>query len=209
MGYLIRPIPYSDGVKVRNNIGYVAPLLLSQRLMNMEGSIIPPGILVITHDKNLYGIEVGTKKEIQSGLFSLQTNIPTTTIDTQNSRVSDRCPICKRWIPFCDFIINNYSNFDREITSAEVRCLEECNIYSKGEIATGKCPYIKYSRNRAQTLEYTQHDYANGLHYHYTCVLEKVPEDVKNKIINAQDTIALKTHYPYYSGLEALMKKRE
>lgn len=194
---------------IRNNIGHIAPLLLSQRLMSMQDAIIPPDFLVITPDKNMYGIEVGTKKEIQSGLFSLQTNIPTTTIDTENSRVSDRCPICKRWIPFCDFVINNYSNFDTEITKAEVRCLEECNIYSKEEIAAGKCPYTKYSRNRTQTLEYTHHDYANGLHYHYTCVLENVSEDVKNKIINARDTIALKTHYPYYSGLEALMKKRE
>jgi len=31
---------------------------------------------------------------------------------------------------------------------------------------------------------------------------------MKNKIVEAKDTIALKTHYPYYTGLEALMKKR-
>jgi len=96
---------------LRNNIGYIVPLLLSQRLMNREGSIIPPDFLVITPNKNIYGIEVGTKKEIQSGSFSLQTNIPTATIDTENSRVSDRCPICKRWIPFCDFVILDLSPF--------------------------------------------------------------------------------------------------
>lgn len=193
---------------LRNNIGYIAPLLLSQRLMNREENIIPPDFLVITPTKNIYGIEVGTKKEIQSGSFSLQTSIPTATIDTENSRVSDRCPICKRWIPFCDFVINNYSDFDIEITKAEVRCLDECDIYSKEDIAIGKCPYTKYSRNKTRTLEYTQHEYADGLHYHYICVLEKISGDVKNKIIDAQDTIALKTHYPYYSGLETLMEKR-
>lgn len=191
---------------IRNDFGYIIPLLLSQRLMSLNDSIVPPDFLIITHDKHIYGIEVGTKKEIQSGSFSLQTAIPTATIDTINSRTSDRCPICKRWIPFCEFVVNNYSNFDIEITKAEVRCLEECNIYSRKDIAAGKCPYMKYSRNKAQTLVYAQHEYASGLHYHYRCVLEKVPADVRKRIVDAEDTVALKTHYPYYSGLEELME---
>ncbi|MCK4337207.1 MAG: hypothetical protein KAX11_04630, partial [Candidatus Aminicenantes bacterium] len=117
-------------------------------------------------------------------------------------------PICKRWIPFCDFIISNYSDTEKEIKKAEIRCLEDCDLYSKEEISAGKCPYTKYSRNKAQTLEYTQHGYAGGLHYHYKCVLENVSEDIKNKMIEANDTVALKTHYPYYSGLEELIKKK-
>lgn len=193
---------------LRNNFGYIIPLILSQRLMSLDGSIVPPDYLIISYDKRIYGVEVGTKKEIQSGSFSLQTAIPTATIDTINSRSSDRCPICKRWIPFCDFVIRNYSDLDKEIIKAEIRCLEECNIYSKEEIAAGKCPYTKYSRNKAKKLEHTQHKYANGLHYHYKCVLKNISADVKNKTIKANDTIALKTHYPYYSGLEELMKKK-
>lgn len=191
---------------LRNDIGYIIPLVLSQRLISKESHIIPPDFLVITSDKSIYGVEVGTKKEIQSGSFSLQTKIPTATIDTENSRVSDRCPICKRWIPFCDFVVNSYSNFDKVITGAEIRCLEECDIYCKEEIAQGKCSYTKYSRNTAATLDYTQHNYANGLHYHYRCVLANVPQKVRQTIINVQDTIALKSHYPYYSGLETLMR---
>ena len=70
------------------------------------------------------------------------------------------------------------------------------------------CSCTKYSRSKAKKLAYTQHKYANGLHYHYKCVLENVSEDIKNRIINANDKIALKTHYPYYSGLEELMKKK-
>jgi len=193
---------------LRNNFGYIIPLILSQRLMSLDGSIVPPDYLIISYDKRIYGVEVGTKKEIQSGSFSLQTAIPTATIDTINSRSSDRCPICKRWIPFCDFVIRNYSDLDKEIIKAEIRCLEECNVYSKEEIAAGKCPYMKYSRNKAQSLEHTQHKYANGLHYHYNCVLKNISADVKNKTIKANDTVALKTHYPYYSGLEELMKKK-
>jgi len=191
---------------LRNDIGYIVPLLLSQRLMGKEGHIIPPDFLVITPDKSIYGVEVGTKKEIQSGSFSLQTKVPTATIDTINSRVSDRCPICKRWIPFCDYVINNYSNFNKVINKAEIRCLEECDIYSKESIASGECPYTKYSRRKALRLAHTHHEYANGLHFHYQCILEKIPNDIKKKIINVKDKIALKTHYPYYSGLETLMR---
>ena len=193
---------------LRNDIGYIIPLLLNQRLLSGKRHIIPPDFLIITYNKDLYGVEVGTKKEIQSGAFSLQTNIPTATIDTENSRVSDRCPICKRWIPFCDFVIGNFSNFDVKITKSEIRCLDKCKIYSPEEIILGKCPYTKYSRNSAKTLEHTNHEFSNGLHYHYRCVLDNVNEDKKNKIINAEDTIALKTHYPYYSGLEELINKK-
>lgn len=190
---------------LRADVGYIIPLLLSQRLIGLQDALIPPDFLVITYDKNIYGIEVGIKKEIQSGSFSIQSNIPTATIDTINSRSSDRCPICKRWIPFCEFVMRNYSDFSKKIENSEVRCLEECNLYSKEQIAQGECPYTKYSRNKARTLEHTQHNYANGLHYHYRCVLSKVPKHLKERIINAQDTSALKTHYPYYSGLETLM----
>lgn len=192
---------------LRTGVGYIIPLLLSQRLIGLKGALIPPDFLIITYDKNLYGVEVGIKKEIQSGSFSLQSNIPTATIDTINSRSSDRCPICKRWIPFCEFVINNYSDFSKKIANYEVRCLEECDIYPKEGIVRGKCPYTKYSRNRTKTLEYTHHEYADGLHYHYRCILERVSDDVRNKMVASEDSIALKTHYPYYSGVEALMKE--
>jgi len=193
---------------LRNNVGYILPLLLSQRLIGLPRSIVPPDFLVITHDKHIYGIEVGTKKEIQSGSFSLQTNIPTATIDTQNSRASDRCPICKRWLPFCQFVIEKFSNFDEKNKKAEIRCLRDCKIYSETDVAEGKCPYTKYSRKKAKTLEYTHHQYADGLHYHYKCVLENVQKNVREKMVTAKDEIALKMHYPFYSGLEELIKDK-
>jgi len=190
---------------LRNDFGYIVPLLLTQRLMSLRGSIVPPDFLIITYDKRVYGIEVGTKKEIQSGSFSLQTAIPTATIDTINSRTSDRCPICKRWIPLCPYVIDNYSNLEKRITKPKVKCLDECTFYPEEKVATGECPYTKYSRNRAKTLGYTHHVYADGLHYHYRCILDKLPEDLKNTIVDAKDTVALMTHYPYYGGLEELM----
>ena len=194
---------------LRNDIGYIVPLLLNQRLLGKNDNLVPPDFLIISHDKRIYGVEVGRKKEIQSGSFSLKTAIPTASIDTENSRSSDRCPICKRWIPFCDFVINNYSNFDFKIEKIESRCLEKCTIFrNKENIKKGVCPYTKYSRKKANTLDYTHHKYADGLHYHYQCVLNNVDANIKEKIIAADDTIALKTHYPYYSGLDDLIKER-
>jgi len=194
---------------LRNDIGYIIPLLLNQRLLGLNDNLVPPDFLIISHDKRIYGVEVGRKKEIQSGSFSLKTSIPTASIDTENSRSSDRCPICKRWIPFCDYVINNYSNFEYDFERTEVRCLEECTLFeNKENIKNGACPYTKYSRNPAKTLEYANHKFATGLHYHYQCVLNSVNQSTKKKIIAANDTIALKTHYPYYAGLDDLMKEK-
>lgn len=190
---------------LRNDLGYIIPLLLSQRLIGLKRNIVPPDFLIITHSKQLFGVEVGTKKEIQSGSFSLQTSIPTATINTIDSRASDRCPICHRWIQFCDFVIDKYSDFDSEISKPEVRCLKECTLCPRENILAGACPYTKYSRGRANTLRHTHHQFANKLHYHYRCVLANVSDETQNDIIGAADSVAIKTHYPFYSGLEELM----
>lgn len=195
---------------LRNDLGYIIPLLLSQRLIGLKRNIVPPDFLIITHSKQLFGIEVGTKKEIQSGSFSLQTSIPTATINTIDSRASDRCPICHKWLQFCDFVIEKYSDFDFQVSKPEVRCLEECTLCSKQDITEGVCPYTKYSRNLARTRPYARHPFVNKRktrHYHYKCVLDNLPQDTKDIIIQANDTIALKTHYPYYPGLEELIQK--
>lgn len=192
---------------LRNNIGYIIPLLLTQRLIGLNSKIVPPDFLVLTYNKDLYGVEVGIKKEIQSGSFSIQSNIPTATLDTINARTSDRCPICKRWILFCDFLIENYSDFSFKIKNNQINCLNDCTLFSKEEISKGACKYTKYSRKETKILGYTKHKFADGLHYHYKCVLENLDNEKKTEIIQSQDKYALKTHYPYYQGLEMPLKE--
>jgi len=193
---------------IRNDIGYVLPLLLTQRIFSQTGHLIPPDFLIIGYDKCLYGIEVGTFKELQSSSFVLQTAIPTLTLDTYHSRVSDRCPICNKWIPFCEYVIKKYSTFDSDISNlTRIKCLEECDIYTKEEIAAGECSYTKYSRKKCNTLDYTQHEFANGYHYHYNCVLDNV--GMREKIISAKDNTALITHFPYYSGIDGLINRKD
>lgn len=189
---------------LRNNLGYILPILLSQRLLARDDNLIPPDFILITFDKRLYGIEVGMKKEIQSGSFSLRTALPTATIDTINSRSSDRCPKCRKWILFCPHVIDTFADFESPIGNSEVRCLTDCPRFIAADIASGCCPYAKYSRSRAATKQFTHHEFSNGLHYHYQCVLNGVSPDQKKLIVEANDTIGVKTHFPHYAGLEAL-----
>lgn len=190
---------------MRIDLGHIIPLLLSQRLIGKNDHLVPPDFLVLGHDKRIYGVEVGDKKEIQSGAFSLRSSIPTATIDTRNSRTSDRCPICNKWILFCPFVISHFSNFDFNIERIEIKCLNACDLFTDDQIMNGECKYTKYSRNSTTTYEYTHHPYSDGLHYHYQCVLNAVEGEMRSLIVSNRDEIALKTHFPYYSGLEGLL----
>jgi len=197
---------------LRHNLGYVLPLLLHQKIYSKTDHLVPPDFLVITKDKRIFGIEVGRKKEIQSGSFSLRTAIPTASVDTENSRNSDRCPICKKWILFCPVVIDKFSDFNSDISRTEIKCLgidnqtglRNCTVFTDEQIVNGECSYSKYSRNATQQ-PHTQHNHSDGKHYHYHCVLENVGGEKREEIIEAQDATAIKTHLPHYSGLESLL----
>ncbi len=190
---------------LRNDLGFIIPLLLHQKIYSLNDHLVPPDFLLITYDKRLYGIEVGIKKEIQSGSFSLKTAVPTATIDTINSRNSDRCPACKKWIGFCPFVIENYSIVGNAVNNVKVSCVKECAYFSRSQIINGECKYTKYARSRARTLAHSHHEFSDGKHYHYQCVLEGLDKTMRENVIKAEDISALKTHYPYYTGLEELM----
>ena len=190
---------------LRNDCGYIVPLLLSQKLLGHSDHLVPPDFLIITKDKRIYGIEVGMKKEIQSGNFSLRTAIPTAMVDTINSRTSDRCPICKKWITFCPYVIEKYSDLSKPIKQAEISCVDVCNKFKPEDILTGKCPHTKYARNKLKKHPSTHHDFADKRHYHYQCVLQKVDANTK-ALLEANDEVkALKSHFPYYAGIECLI----
>lgn len=148
---------------------------------------------------------VGMKKEIQSGNFSLCTAIPTAMVDTINSRTSDRCPICKKWVTFCPYVIEKYSDLSRPIKQAEISCVDVCNKFKPEEILAGKCPQTKYARNNLKKYPSTHHDFANRRHHHYQCVLQKVDANIKTLMEVSDEVKALKSHFPYYAGIEYLV----
>ncbi len=190
---------------LRNDCGYILPLLLSQKLLGHSDYLVPPDFLIITKDKRIYGIEVGMKKEIQSGNFSLRTAIPTAMVDTINSRTSDRCPICKKWITFCPYVIEIYSDLSKPIKQTEISCVEVCNKLKSDDILAGKCPHTKYARNKLTKFPSTHHDFADRRHYHYQCILQKIDEKTKELMVARDEVKALKSHFPYYAGIEYLI----
>jgi hypothetical protein len=179
---------------LRNDYGYIVPLLLSQKLLGYSDHLVPPDFLIITKDKRIYGIEVGMKKEIQSGNFSLRTAIPTAMVDTINSRTSDRCPICKKWIIFCPYGIEKYSDTSKPVKESEIRCIEVCDKFKQEQILKGICPHTKYSRNKLKKQLSTHHKFADKRHYHYQCVLNNVAQNIKKQMEASDAANALKTH---------------
>lgn len=94
---------------IRNKNGIIIPLLLIQRIFGEKDPIAPPDFLILRKNKDIYGIEVGYKKELQSREFSLRTSIPTFAVDLKNN-MHNRCPICGENILYCDPVIRSYSS---------------------------------------------------------------------------------------------------
>jgi hypothetical protein len=82
-------------------------------------------------------------------------------------------------------------------------------VFNQEKIANGDCKYSKYSRKRAERLLHTHHEFSNNYHYHYRCVLDSVSPETKQAIIDGKDSTAIKTHLPYYSGLNDLLVKTD
>jgi len=159
-----------------------------------------PDFLIIPFDirEKAIGIEVGGGKETQSTKFSLLTWTPISTkVNADNPK---RCPICGKWILFCPMIIDRFSNLDFEIAdmTAPVKCLKECNIYSKEDIRNGKCPYssVKGVKPEKHVMKF-KYD-PKRYHYHLRCALN---DPQASKMIREENIV---TYYPYVKGLEDL-----
>lgn len=214
---------------LRFDIGYIFPLLLHQKVISLDKKLSPPDLVILHKEtKRYYGIEIGYLKERQTGGFMAPSGIPVIPIDTLNSRASDRCPACKKWIGLCPKVIQDFSDPNYKIKNIEVRCLYDCNRYTLKEKIEGKCPYLKYKG----TLPY----HSKERHYHYKCVTNEVKNNIltaiskkhkidkkvlikmlNNKKIKSlrfqKDNLLskkihrLKTHYLWYPELSGLIKK--
>jgi hypothetical protein len=201
---------------LRQKIGYVWPMLLTQELISgdYDNSLKVPDYVIVPFDikeevigvkigggkkTHVIGVEVGGGKETQSTRFSNLTGI---TIATKaNADNPKRCPICGKWLLFCPFVIERFSNQNITITNASdpVKCMEECTIYTDKEaIRRGDCPYASVKgvepKNHVMYLKFAPTIY----HFHLKCALKdpKAGEDIAdNNIV---------TYYPYITGLEEI-----
>lgn len=165
---------------LKYDIGYIFPLLLIQKPISLTNKLSPPDLIILHKNTyRYYGIEIGNLKERQSGGFMAPSGIPVIPIDTLNARISDRCPICKKWIGICDKVIEDFCNLGNLKVQNEIRCLVDCNKYSLDDKINGKCPYMKFKYNGK--IRGKNFSFADNKHHHYRCCINK-GEDIINTI---------------------------
>ena len=155
---------------IRLQIGIVIPLLLIQRIFGNKNPIAPPDFLILKSNKEIYGIEVGYKKELQSREFSIRTSIPTFAIDLKNN-MHNRCPKCGKNILYCDVVINNYANSAIQDTMTErngqkrIFC-NDCPLFDNGNCRfSNYYGWVEGVNFNGQPLESKA-----DRHYHTYCV---------------------------------------
>jgi hypothetical protein len=187
---------------LRQKMGYVLPLLLTQYLISgyYDNILKVPDFLIIPFNiqEKTIGVEVGGGKETQSTRFSNLTGISIAT--KANADNPKRCPICGKWILFCPMVIRRFCNQDFEILqmSDPIKCLAECDVFPKSDIAKGVCPFssVKGIKPKIHVMKF---EYSPTIyHFHLRCALKDAEacKDIKeNNIV---------TYYPYAKGLEDL-----
>ncbi len=183
---------------LRNNLGFVFPLLLNQRLLTGETKVYlkPPDLLLLPYgQQTFYGIEVGGGKEVQSGNFSIITGLPTAT--KANMDNPKRCCICGKWMLFCPRVVEDYSDIDKKIENIQkpIKCLNDCGLfYTKEQILEGNCPYAMHKGGNPEN--YVMKMKGDTYHFHLKC-LRADPRGSQD--ISENNIVA---YYPYVKGLE-------
>jgi len=66
---------------------------------------------------------------------------------------------------------------------------------------------LKYKQVKGKSI-YNSHKFADGKHYHWKCVLRNLDSKTIEQI-KQRGNKAIKTHIPYYSGFEGLLRKTD
>jgi len=189
---------------IRLKKGIIIPLLLIQRIFGNRSPIAPPDFLLIKENKEIFGIELGYKKEEQSREFSIRTSIPTFATDLKNN-MHNRCQICGEILLYCDPVIEDYvnNNLGAKITTINGTPRYLCN--SCPNFNNGNCRFSNYygivhgNNFRNEPLP------NNLLHYHAKCVrgmsyqYRNNPRDIHSQHINE-----FFAQYPELLGFENL-----
>lgn len=187
---------------IRLKKGIMIPLLLIQRIFGGKDPIAPPDFLIIKPNKDIFGIEVGFKKELQSREFSIRTSIPTFAVDLKNN-MHNRCPKCGHNILYCDMVINAYTdgtlNERIEAGGGKFLC-RDCPNFNNGHCTFSN--YYGLVEGEAFTGEALEK--ANR-HYHTACIKDH------HYIYRRNDVTILATHLndffaqvPEIAGIENL-----
>jgi hypothetical protein len=173
---------------IQRNFGFIIPLLLHQRLLTSVDKIAPPDFLVLKPDGRCFGVEVGFLKEGQSTEFVTRTSLPTVVAELDSDQPF-RCPECRKWITYCDRVIEDYS---KGISSPNPLSCSECKYFDEGKcqdiVFYGRAPGVSGQRR-----------------YHYQCVSKKVW--VKKLKSRGGLSKHLKAWFPTASIIDSLSEK--
>lgn len=199
-------LPKSAGVAIellvyvyllKRAIGYVVPLLFTQRLFRGPENFAPPDYLVLRPGGQVVGVEVGGGLGIygapsrgkleQVNRFVQDTSIPVITATMPH--VGYRCPTCRSWPLFCPEVVERVTG-DWDGEEALISC-PTCPRYEGGA-----CPYILY-RGQTEVGGDTRH-------YHYSHV--KDSPYVQERSLRTEELRAKKlvSYFPLVNGLERL-----
>jgi hypothetical protein len=176
---------------IRKNYGYVVPLLQAQRILGKKEFITPSDFLLLRSKGEVFGLEVGTKKESQIASFSTITSMPVFTVGIGDQRQPQpfRCGKCQRWIIYCDKVIDacaTNNDGDKQFLDCS-----QCSEYNDSQ-----CDYI-VCHGRA-------YDHANRiktLRYHYNCVRD---DSEVSLFLRRARTPKLIAPIPWVSGLSRI-----
>ncbi len=193
---------------IRLRIGIIIPLLLIQKIFGTRNPIAPPDFLILKSNKEIYGIEVGYDKELQSREFSIRTSIPTFAVDLRN-HMHNRCPKCGQNILYCDMVIDKYINgtLEDELTERNgqkrIFC-NECRMFDNGNCKFsnyyGRVDGVNFNGQPLQSM--------NDRHYHAKCVIGATYSYRRRPIdIFQHHTVDFFAQVPAIEGIETLTEK--
>ncbi|MBS0646853.1 MAG: hypothetical protein JSR97_09745 [Verrucomicrobia bacterium] len=193
---------------IRLRIGIIIPLLLIQRIFGNKNPIAPPDFLILQNNKEIYGIEVGYKKELQSREFSIRTSIPTFAVDLKRN-MHNRCPKCGENILYCDVMIENYSNGTLENVLTERGGVRKLFCSECPNFDDGNCKFSNYfGWVEGENFNGQPLDSKSNRHYHTSCVKDD------NYLYRREPMNILENHrndffaqIPEIDGIENLINK--
>lgn len=154
---------------IRINKGIIIPLLLTQRIFGNKNPIAPPDFLIVRENKEIFGVEVGYKKEEQSREFSIRTSIPTFALDLEHN-MHNRCQICGEMLLYCDPVIEDYANGTINNKLEEINGVTRYPCKNCPYFNNGNCRFSNYY-GLVNGKNFRNEDLVNSsLHYHAKCV---------------------------------------
>ena len=204
-------LPKSMGVAIellvfayllKRQVGYIVPLLFTQRLFRGSGSLAPPDYLLLRPGGEVLGVEVGGGLGIygtpsrgkldQVNRFVQDTSIPVVTATMPHMQY--RCPECLTWPLFCPEVIEKVS--DGWDGSLEFVSCVECNRFGGGS-----CPFVLF-RGKIEPRR-------DDAHYHYGHLQNQDYVSARALRTEADRRKKLRSYYPFVQGLERIPRVGE